>query len=70
MQKFIPTAPTAKLKDLRLEKPPPSATKLLVLSKYGILRLGLPLEGFDVAWSELPKIPESVKESMSVCQTE
>lgn len=56
LNKTIPTAALVYLKDIEEHKPDPRATKLLMLSEYGVLRIGTPVEGFDVAWSELPKI--------------
>lgn len=64
LNKTIPTAALVYLKDIEEHKPDPRATKLLMLSKYGVLRIGTPVEDFDVAWSELPKIPNSVKDKM------
>lgn len=64
LNKTIPTAALVYLKDIEEHKPDPRAAKLLMLSKYGVLRIGTPVEGYDVAWSELPKIPNSVKDKM------
>lgn len=42
---------------------PPAATKVLLLTKYGICTVGV--WGEDcVAWLPLPKVPPSVKERM------
>ena len=62
LNQVIPTAYSVQLKDFRQEKPDTRAVKLLLLSKYGVLRIGIPVEGFDIAWAELPKIPDSVKD--------
>lgn len=64
LNEVIPTARVVYLKDFRQEQPDPRAKKLLLLSRYGVLRIGKPVEGYDVAWSELPKIPESVEDLM------
>ncbi|MRN38583.1 hypothetical protein CRG49_002125 [Neisseria sp. N95_16] len=61
----IYTSPLVELFDAVEHSPPKEATKLLVLSKYGILGLGSFDSNFHVAWGYLPKIPKSVKERMS-----
>lgn len=43
---------------------PPSNTKIVAISKYGVARIGMYIPGFDIAWSPLPKIPESCKNEM------
>lgn len=60
MSDIIPTAKVVQLIDVDVQ-PPPQATKLLCLSKYGVLSLGIFQHGFHVAWAPLPKTPESVK---------
>ena len=46
------------------EEAPPAKTKILVLSKYGILSIGHWEPNFYVAWCPLPKIPPHIKEAM------
>lgn len=64
MNEVIPTSRVVQLKDFRQQKPDERAAKLILLSRYGVLYIGKPTPGYDVAWSELPKIPESVKDLM------
>ena len=46
------------------EDAPPNKTKILVLSKYGILSIGHWEPDFYVAWCPLPKIPPHIKDRM------
>ena len=59
------TSTMVELFDAAEKMPPKEATKLLVLSRYGVLGLGSFDPNFHVAWGYLPKIPKSVKERMS-----
>ena len=61
---YIPTEVSVSLIDALEQRPPPH-NKLLLLSKYGVLSLGVYQEEFHVAWAPLPKIPESVKRRLS-----
>ena len=45
------------------EERPPNKTKILLLSRYGILSIG-PWDDWFVAWAPLPKIPPHIKEQM------
>lgn len=58
---IIPTSKTVELIDVEYQKPP-KADKLILLSKYHILSIGTFVEGFHIAWSPLPKIPQSIKD--------
>lgn len=45
--------------------PPPLNTKLFVVSKYGVARIGTFDPDYDVAWFPLLKLPDSVKQRIS-----
>lgn len=45
--------------------PPPLNTKLFVISKYGVARIGTFDQNYDVAWFPLLKIPDSVKQRIA-----
>ena len=45
------------------EERPPVKTKILLLSRYGILSIG-PWDNWYIAWAPLPKIPPHIKEQM------
>lgn len=65
--KMIDTYPTAEsvtLLDAELHNPPTGAKKLLLLTKYGILTIGVFDPDSHVAWGYLPKIPQSVKDRL------
>lgn len=47
------------------EEAPPTKTKILLLSRYGILSIG-PWDSWYVAWAPLPKIPPHIKEQMKL----
>ena len=48
------------------EAMPPVKTKILTLSKYGIISIGYYEHDFHVAWCPLPKIPSHIKEAMKL----
>lgn len=60
----IPTAASSTLQDAALF-PPPKATKLLLLSRFGVLAVGTYQPEFHVAWAPLPKIPATVKDKLN-----
>lgn len=45
--------------------PPPLNTKLFVISRYGVARVGTFNPNFDVAWFPLLKLPASVKQRIA-----
>lgn len=45
--------------------PPPLNTKMIVVSKYGVARIGKFDPNFDVAWFPLPRVPQTVKQRIS-----
>lgn len=44
---------------------PPLNTKMIVVSKYGVARIGTFDPNFDVAWFPLPRLPQTVKQRIS-----
>lgn len=45
--------------------PPPLNTKLFVISKYGVARIGTFDPNYDVAWFPLLPMPQTVKQRIS-----
>jgi hypothetical protein len=45
--------------------PPPLNTKLFVISKYGVARIGTFDPNYDVAWFPLLRMPQTVKQRIS-----
>ncbi len=45
--------------------PPPLNTKLFVISKYGVARIGTFDLNYDVAWFPLLRMPQTVKQRIS-----
>lgn len=59
---MIPTANSIELIDAALTPPPERASKLILLSQYGVLAIGTYQPGFHIAWAPLPKRPMTMKE--------
>lgn len=45
--------------------PPPKATKLLLLSRYGIATVGTYQPGFHLGWLPLPTIPSGLRNTLA-----